>query len=196
MAIFKKGIIRLTTARVLKELSEALEEFIPRYPSMSIEKILQYPDFHKMLPVRGLLGKVERDARGLVHDTPVELKDNIVILIFNIVWGIVSHELQYDQSIGTLKDLTLVEIMVDSFVKEMVDSGQIEKPGYSQKQKNNIKSNVAKPDAPKNDVSKNDIKKRTITVCSNCSQKLSVPSNRKIRVSCKKCGHVFIGTFK
>lgn len=124
MAFLKKRTIRNTTTRVLKELFEALEEFILRYPSISIEQILQEPAFHKMLPVRGLLGKTERDARGLVYDTPVELKDNIVVLIFNIVWGIVIYELQYDQSIGTQKDINLVKEMVESFVRVIAESGQ------------------------------------------------------------------------
>ena len=39
------------------------------------------------------------------------------------------------------------------------------------------------------------VQEKSIIPCPKCSQKLRVPSNKKIKVTCIKCGHVFIGRF-
>jgi len=36
---------------------------------------------------------------------------------------------------------------------------------------------------------------RTIITCTECSQKLRVPKNNNIKITCKKCGQVFSGKF-
>ena len=114
----KSSAIKVTTARILRDFTIALYNFIQENPNMPPEQILQDPDFLNRLILIDWKGRKFGGVGSIIPEMPDELKENPHNLMFRIIWSMVVFELSYDPTIGTEKDIKTVWNMMESYVIE------------------------------------------------------------------------------
>lgn len=113
----KNLAIKRISKSVLKDTFTALNVYMEEKPSMSVEAILQDPNFHRRIPVKGLTGREERKADDVIQKFTED--NDIFSLVMNIVVSIVMFELSYDETMGTQEDLTLIYNIVAKFLENI-----------------------------------------------------------------------------
>ena len=119
MGWLKNMTIKTNTKRILKELNMALNNFMQENPNMSLETILQSPDFHNRLIIRDLKGKEIGRAGHIIREFPTNLQKNPFTLLSNVVWSILRYELKYDPTIGTEEDVRTVLNIVKGVLEDI-----------------------------------------------------------------------------
>ncbi len=114
----KSRAIELTTGRILRDFTIALNDFVQENPNMPPEQILQNTDFHNRLILQDWTGKEIGGAGSIIPKVPDKSKEDPYTLLFNIVWSMVRFELSYDPTIGTEKDIKTVWDIVGSYIME------------------------------------------------------------------------------
>lgn len=120
MGWLKNMTIKTNTKRILKELIMVLNNFMQENPNMSLETILQSPDFHNRLIIRDLKGKEIGRAGNIIQEFPANLQKNLFTLLSHVVWSILRYELKYDPTIGTEKDVRTVLNIVKGGLEDIV----------------------------------------------------------------------------
>ena len=114
----KSRAIELTTGRILRDFTIALNDFAQEHPNMPFEQILQDTDFHNRLILQDRKGKEIGGAGSIIPKVPDKSKEDPYTLLFNIVWSMVRFELSYDPTIGTEKDIKTVWDIIGSYITE------------------------------------------------------------------------------
>ena len=118
----KSSSIKLTTKRILRDFTIALNSFVQENSNMSPERVLQDTDFHNRLILQDWKGRKIGGSGPIISKVHDRYKENPYALLFNIVWSMVSFELNYDPTIGSEKDRKEVFDLVEDYILEVQNS--------------------------------------------------------------------------
>ncbi|WP_041279403.1 hypothetical protein [Desulfobacula toluolica] len=118
MGFLKNLTIKTNTKRVFSDFNNAYMNFFSNKPEVGINEALRDYSFLQTIPVKGLTGGAMADA-SIFHEYMTTLpEDENFMLLFQLIWSIVSYELQYDDTIGNDKDMQLVMKTLESQINK------------------------------------------------------------------------------